>query len=74
MASKAPPHCGDCGRECPRHGQGRGYRITRGRCESCHARHVRQLAEAARRPAPRALKASDSGYGPYGVARMDVAS
>jgi hypothetical protein len=69
-----PPVCIDCGRTCPPHGQGRGYRVSKGRCECCASRHRRQQAADAARPAARPLKASDSGYGPYGVARMDVAS
>jgi hypothetical protein len=57
--------CRDCGAD---RASGDG---AYGRCGACY-----QAWRRAGRPAdpPRSLKASDSGYGPYGVVRLDVAS
>ena len=72
-----PPICAECRHEMRPRKTGRGgWQRSGEKCATCARRQRRAEARNPRpvAPAPRTLKASDSGYGAFGVARLDVAS
>jgi hypothetical protein len=78
MRDGYPPICGTCKREIKRRKDG-CYHRWGGNCDTCTRRQRRIDARNAAPPEPEPeprlpLKASDSGYGAYGTARLDVAS